>query len=184
MTKEFLKSLGIEGETADSIIAQASTEITDAENAQAAKFGDYEDIKGQLSEANKQIEEFGKLDFEGVKKTAEEYKAKYDEAVKESAAKLEKMQFDHLLDSKLAEARPKNAKAVKALLDMEGLKLNGNEIVGLKDQLDKIKAENDFLFGAAEDIPQYTGPVHSGSSGSSDDAIRAIMGLAPLNANK
>ncbi|MGN1089426.1 MAG: phage scaffolding protein, partial [Huintestinicola sp.] len=184
MTKEFLKSLGIEGDAADSIITQAGNEIAEAEKAQSAKYGDYDDIKSQLSEANKQIEEFGKLDFEGVKKSAEEYKAKYDEAVKESAAKLEKLQFDHILDSRLAEMKPRNAKAVKALLDMEGLKLNGNEIVGLKDQLDKIKSENDYLFGA-EDIPRYTGPVHGSSSGgSSDDAIRAIMGLSPLNANK
>lgn len=184
MTKEFLKAMGIEGDNADRIIAQAAKETSEAETAQAAKFGDYEDIKSQLSDANKQIEEFGKLDFEGVKKSAAEYKAKYEASVKESAEKIEKMQFEHILDGKLAEMKPKNVKAVKALLDMEGLKLNNGEIVGLKDQLDKIAADNDYLFESSEPVPRYTGPTHSSPAPTGDDAVRAIMGLAPLNANK
>ena len=180
MTNEFLKGLGIEGDTAAQIIAQAGTEVTEAVN----KYGDYDDIKGQLDAANKQIEEFGKLDYEGVKKSADEYKEKYEASVKESAEKLEKLQFDHILEGRISEMKAKNAKAVKALLDMDGLKLNGNEIVGLKDQLDRIKSDNDYLFESSEPVPKYTGPVHGSPSPSgSDDAIRAIMGLAPV-ANK
>ncbi|MCX7714843.1 MAG: phage scaffolding protein [Clostridia bacterium] len=48
----------------------------------------------------------------------------------------------------------KNAKAVKALLDMDDLKLNSSEIVGLSQQLEKIKAENDYLFKSSYIQPQ------------------------------
>lgn len=66
MTREFLKSLGIEDKAViDSIMDENGKDI----NAEKTKFGDYETLKMQLSDANKKIEEFGKLDFEGVKAT-------------------------------------------------------------------------------------------------------------------
>lgn len=179
MTKEFLEKLGITGENADAIIKQAETETNETVNKSMAKYGDYDDIKKQLKAANDKIEEFGKLDYDGIKALADDYKAKYEQSEKDAAAKLEKMQFDHLLDSKIGEIKPKNAKAVKALLDMDGLKLNNGEIVGLKDQLDKIVKENDYLFETNEPMPQFSGST-KGGSGSTDNDVRAIMGLAPI----
>ena len=116
MTKEFLTKLGVSEENAAQILAENKKDC----DGVSAKFGDYEDVKSQLSAANKQIEEFGKLDYEGLKKTADDYKEKLAAAQKESAAKLEKMQFDHILEGKLSERKPRNAVAVKALLNMDG----------------------------------------------------------------
>lgn len=182
MTKEFLEALGITGENAEKIIAQAQSEITEENKTVSAKFGDYEDIKAQLAAANEKIEELGKLDYEGVKKSAEDYKAKYEQSVADSAAKLEKMQFDHILEGKLAEKKPRNATAVKALLNMDGLKLSNGEIIGLTEQLDKIVKENDYLFESSEPIPRYMGPA--GGSGNTPDTdenfIRSVMGLPPI----
>ena len=108
-------------------------------------------------------------------------KEKLAAAQKESAAKLEKMQFDHILEGKLSERKPRNAVAVKALLNMDGLKLSNGEIVGLTEQLDKIAKENDFLFESSEPVPKYMGPTGGGSGGQADDsAARAVMGLPPL----
>lgn len=67
MTKEFLENLGITGENADSIISQCAAEVSEENKSVSAKFGDYEDIKNQLKTANERIEEFGKLDYEGVR---------------------------------------------------------------------------------------------------------------------
>ena len=178
MTKEFLTKLGISEENASQILAENKKDC----DGVSAKFGDYEDVKTQLSAANKQIEEFGKLDYEGLKKTADDYKAKLEAAQKESAAKLEKMQFDHILEGKLAEKKPRNATAVKALLNMDGLKLSNGEIIGLTEQLDKIVKENDYLFESSEPIPRYMGPVGgSGNTPAADEnAARAVMGLPPI----
>ena len=177
MTKEFLTKLGVSEENAAQILAENKKDC----DGVSAKFGDYEGVKSQLSAANKQIEEFGKLDYEGLKKTADDYKEKLAAAQKESAAKLEKMQFDHILEGKLSERKPRNAVAVKALLNMDGLKLSNGEIVGLTEQLDKIAKENDFLFESSEPVPKYMGPTGGGSGGQADDsAARAVMGLPPL----
>ena len=178
MTKEFLTKLGISEENASQILAENKKDC----DGVSAKFGDYEDVKSQLSAANTQIEEFGKRDYEGLKKTADDYKEKLAAAQKESAAKLEKMQFDHILEGKLSERKPRNAKAVKALLDMEGLKLSNGEIVGLTEQLDKIAKENDFLFESSEPVPRYTGPAAgSGNTPVTDaNSARVVMGLPPI----
>ena len=177
MTKEFLTKLGVPEETVSQILAENKKDC----DGISAKFGDYEDVKSQLQTANKQIEEFGKLDYEGLKKSAEDYKAKLEAAQKESAAKLEKMQFDHILEGKLAEKKPRNATAVKALLNMDGLKLSNGEILGLTEQLDKIVKENDYLFESSEPVPRYMGPAAGGSVPAADgDNARAVMGLPPI----
>ena len=100
-------------------------------------------IAEQLENANKQIEEFKGMDIDGIKKAADDWKLKAEQAQKDAEAKITAMQFDHALDGALSGAKAKNAKAVKALLDMEGLKMNNGEIVGLNEQLEKVKEENE-----------------------------------------
>ena len=145
MTREFLKKLGIEDkDTVDSIMAENGKDI----NAEKSKYADYDTTKQQLEAANKQIEEFGKLDYEGVKKSAEEYKAKFEQSEKDAAAKLSKLRFDNALDTALAAEKPKNAKMLRALIEPEKLKFSeaDNKIIGLDEQLKAIRKDNAFLF--------------------------------------
>ncbi len=104
------------------------------------------DLQTQLTDANKQIESFKGMDVEGIKKAADDWKTKYEAATKDADDKVSALKFDHALEGAITSSKAKNAKAVKALLDMNGLKMNGDEIVGLSEQLEKIKKENDFLF--------------------------------------
>ena len=183
MTREFLKSLGIEDKTViDSIMDENGKDI----NAEKTKFGDYETLKTQLSDANKKIEEFGKLDFEGVKAMADDYKAKFEQAQADSKKQLEELQFNHALDGALSGAKAKNIKAVRALLETDKLKLNKDgSLTGLSEQIEKIKSENDYLFEA--DKAQEPAPHFLGGSGGNplpaadDSAVRAIMGLPPAS---
>lgn len=110
-------------------------------------------LKAQLTEANKAIEAFKGMDIEGVKKSADEWKAKAESAQAEAAAQIAALKFDHALGDALTGAKAKNAKAVKALLNTELLKLaDDGTVSGLKEQLDKIKSEADYLFES--DTPQ------------------------------
>ena len=110
-------------------------------------------IKEQVATANKQIEDFKKLDVEGIKAASEKYKADYEAAVAKSQADLGKLMFDFALDKALATAKAKNPKAVKALLDVEKLKLDGDTIIGLKEQLDPITTSDAYLFDIEETDP-------------------------------
>jgi hypothetical protein len=66
------------------------------------------------------------------------------------------LKFDHALDGALSGAKAKNPKAVKALLSSDALKYNeaDGSIVGLNEQLEKIKSENDYLFADAKEPPK------------------------------
>lgn len=177
MKREFLNELGIsDKDIVDKIMQENGRDIESVKS----KFADYDSVKEQLAGANKQIEEFGKLDYEGLKKTADEYKTKFEASERESAAKIEKLKFDTALDNALISAKSKNVKALRALIDTSGLKFKDDKLIGLDEQLKTIKADNGFLFESDE--PAAVKPIFSGASKNpggtvSNASARAIMGL-------
>ena len=178
MKRDFLTELGIsDKDVIDKIMQENGKDIESVKS----KYADYDSVKEQLTAANKQIEEFGKLDYDGLKKTAEDYKAKFEAAEKESKEKIERMKFDTALDNALSAAKSKNVKALRALIDTDGLKLKDDKIIGLDEQLKAIKADNGFLFESDDQSPV---PRYSGSAGNLGGTVpnasaRAIMGLPP-----
>ncbi|NBI08069.1 phage scaffolding protein [Senegalia massiliensis] len=156
MERKFLEELGLEKESIDKIMAENGKDIEKAKGDLSTKETELETLQGQLKAANEQIEEFKEMDVEKIKAAADEYKTKYEEAQNKAKQEMEKLQFEHKLEGALSGAKAKNIKAVKALLDMEGLKLNKDEIVGLNDQLEKLKEENDYLFESEETTSSST----------------------------
>lgn len=108
-------------------------------------------LKEQLKTANTQIEDFKKLDVEGIKAAAEKYKSDFDASEVKHKEALQAMQFTFALEKALGAAKAKNTKAVKALLEMDNLKMAGDEIIGLKEQITKITTEAPYLFDVEED---------------------------------
>ena len=82
-----------------------------------AKAADSEELKQALAAAQ-----------EENKKSAEEW-----------FVKVAKMKMEFALERALFAAKAKNAKAVRALLDMEQIKLDGEQLLGLEDQLKSIR---------------------------------------------
>lgn len=140
-----------------------------------------EGIKGQLSQANEQIAGFKELDIEGVKQKAAEWEQKYNQAAQDSAREIEQLKFDFALDRELTKAQARNPKAVKALLDRDALKYDKGKIIGLEEQLETLKKNEDsaFLFGSAAPTVQFTTQSQSFQQMNDNDA-RSIMGLAPV----
>ena len=155
MKREDLKVLELADEQIDAImklygksVETHKTQLTEAEKQVQA-------LQGQLEEATKAIEGFKELDVDGIKAAADEWKSKAEQAKAEAAAEIEKLKFDHALEGALTEAKAKNPKAVKALLNFENLKLaEGGKIVDLDDQLTVIKEENDYLFESDQPAPK------------------------------
>jgi predicted nucleic acid-binding Zn-ribbon protein len=151
MKREFLKGLELTDEVIDKIMAEHGKGIEKYKTAAETQKAELDGLKEQLAEANKTVESFKELDIEGIKKAADEWKAKAEKAEAESKAKIEAMQFEHALDGALTGAKAKNIKAVKALLDLDKIKFDDGKITGLDSQLEAIKAENGYLFDAVED---------------------------------
>ena len=169
MTKEFLNELGIVDEAIiEKIISENESDINSTKLC-------CDTLRRQLDEANRRIDEFGSLDYDGIRRLAEDYKEKYRESVKAA----EKMMLENAADSALTAAKARNITAVKALIDFSLLELSDGKVIGLDEQIDKIKHENPFLFEPDENFPK---PVFSGNSGSPGTSVtyasaRSIMGL-------
>src|SRR3989304_3141283 len=104
-------------------------------------------LKTQPAEAGTTIEGFKKLDVDGIKKAADEWKTKAEQAQAEATKQVSALKFDYALNEALTGAKAKNAKAVRALLNAENLKMGDDgKIVGLTEQLEAIKKDNDYLF--------------------------------------
>ena len=140
-----------------------------------------EGVKGQLSQANEQIAGFKELVIEGVKQKAAEWEQKYNQAAENSAREIEQLKFDFALDRELTKAQARNPKAVKALLDRDALKYDKGKIIGLEEQLETLKKNEDsaFLFGSAAPTVQFTTQSQSFQQ-MNDNDVRAVMGLAPV----
>ena len=159
MKREFLKELEIEDALIDKIMAENGKDIEKFKANESTKDTSIADLKKQLSDANEQIEGFKGLDVEAIQKAADNWKIKAETAETEATKKIKQMQFDYALDNALTGAKAKNAKAVKALLDMDKLLPNDDgKIVGLDEQLTELQKDNAYLFDikqADEGKPSY-----------------------------
>ena len=161
MKTDFLKGLGLSQEVIDKIMSENGKDIA-AEQKKTSKAEQERDsyktqtdgLQTQLDEANKQIDGFKDLDVEGIKKAADDWKEKAEKAKADADAQIESMKFDYALSEVLTGAKAKNTKAVKALLDMDGLKYNDGKIVGLDEQIEQLKADNDYLFESDKPAPK------------------------------
>lgn len=177
MKTDFLRELGIEQEAINKIMAENGKDI-EALKAQVSTLEtEKANLSAQLTDANTQIERFKDLDIDGIKAAADDWKGKYEAAEAKAKADVEKLQFDHALSAALSKAKARDNKAVSALLDMGGLKLNNGEIVGLDQQLEMMKKEKSFLFEDGEGVPAIVRGTSGGTSVDDDAAVRAIMGL-------
>lgn len=141
--------------------------------------GQLEDAKTQLTERDTQLEQLkndtqasGELktkikELEDQNKTAKaDYDAKIKQQDKEFQSKLEQQKFDSALDLALIGAKAKNIKAVKPLLDLDKIKLDGKNLLGFKDQVEKLQESDPYLFG--EDTVSGKNPGE-GKKRSTDD---------------
>lgn len=61
--------------------------------------------------------------------------------------KLKTQKLNSAIDTALIQNKAKNPAAVRALLKMDSISLDGENVIGLNDQLEKIKKSDDYLFG-------------------------------------
>src|SRR5690625_1431571 len=113
-----------------------------------------EDYKNQISERDTQLEELKKVDAEGLQAKIDELQQQNETTKTEYEEKLQQQAFDHKLESALSGAKVKNTKAVKALLDMDTIKLDGDNLKGLDDQLNNLKESDAYLFESEEGDPK------------------------------
>jgi predicted RNase H-like nuclease (RuvC/YqgF family) len=166
--KELLKKAGIEEAKLDGLIADICKELPKHfipkdkynEVAEAKK-----KLEADIQERDNQLEQLKNAagNSEELKAQIEQLQAENQKAAEEWQAKMAQMQLDFAIEKALAAAKAKNAKAVKALLDLEKIKLDGEQLLGLDDQLKAIQQSDPYLFGETGKVGSGTNPPGAGN---------------------
>ncbi|RXI75207.1 phage scaffold protein [Clostridium tetani] len=110
----------------------------------------------------------GKIkDNEELNAEIENLKAANKKASEDYESKLNQITFETKLEKKLGEFKPKNLGILKKALDIEKINLDGDNFLGLEDQIKNLKESDPYLF--AEETPGGTGNIGGGQSSIIDD---------------
>ena len=117
-------------------------------------------LETQVSDRDKQLETLKKSsgDNEALKKQITDLQTANKQAKTDYDANLKKLTLGSKIDVALMGAKAKNVKAVRALLDESKISLDGENVLGLNEQLGQIQKDNPYLFG--EDAPSFRAVGH------------------------
>jgi chromosome segregation ATPase len=149
MKREFLTDLGLEAEQVNKIMAEHGKTVNSLKDEADKAKDDADELKSQLSDRDKQLKDLSKK-AEGNEDLQAQIKQLQDDNKKvkdDYEQKLTEKTFDYSLDKALADAKAKNPKAVKALLNKETIKLDGDKLLGLEEQLKTLQESDGYLFG-------------------------------------
>lgn len=174
MNREELKALGLSDEQIEKVVNSTKEQLN-------AITTERDSLKEQLTERDNQLAELGKKVKDNEELTAEINRLKEENktATQELQQKLEKQAFDFSLEKALTGAKVKNPKAVKALLDLEKIKLDGEKLLNLDDQLSALKESDPYLFDEEqqqqEQKPTFTTGKHQTEGNKDNDPFAAKL---------
>lgn len=176
--KEYLQSKGLDVATAENIIngmAEHKLYITNEENAGTRlskakeKNKQYEE---DLKNANTLIEQFKQKNV-----SVEDMQAKltdYEKQIEDLNNQRQADKLNNYIDLSLTSANVRNLKAVKALLNMDGIKADDKgEFTGLTEQLDALKESDGYLFNASE-AEQSNSPRFAGGNPNNEPKLSEL----------
>lgn len=152
MTLEQLIKLGLEDETAQKVVELYKESLKD-EYIPIARFNEVnqekKDLKGQLEDRDTQLSEL-KIKATGNEELSTriaELETLNNDTKKEYEDKIKSLRKETSIELVLKDNKAKNIKAVKALLDLDKVSLDGENLIGLDEQLETLKEKESYLFG-------------------------------------
>ena len=167
MNKEELLKLGLTEEQAEKVLSANTEQLKGF--IPKARFDEVNNAKKQaekdLSDRDKQLETLKNStgDVETLKQTIETLQNENKAAMDKYNAELAEIKLAGAVDTALLGADALNVKAVKALLDMGKIKMDGDVLLGINEQIESLKKAEDskMLFKAVETGKQK-GPNFAG----------------------
>ena len=161
MKRDFLKNLGIEDKAIiDQILDENSadigrakgeldtykTKVTNLENENEGLKTENATLKNQVGETTTLNQKISQLETDLANKD------------KELNTKVTEIKKDHAIDAKIRDFKGKNIKAIKALLDMDKITYENEELGGIDEQLTALGSAEDssMLFGDVQNTPSGT----------------------------
>ena len=118
------------------------------------------ELEAQIKERDTQLADLSKSnkDNEGLLNQIKDLQALNKQTTTDYENKINQMQFDYALEGALTNAKSKNNKALKALLDMNSIKYQEGKLEGLQEQIEALQKDASYLFDL-NNAPQNTGGI-------------------------
>jgi len=180
MTKEDLIAKGLTEEQADEVM-----KMLDGDFVTKARFNDLnKKYKEAVAKASGQTDAAAAEQAESMsalQKTIDELKTASKTAEQKHAEELCRIRLEGAVDIALMGAKVKNAKAVKALLNMDNVKLGDDgKLTGLDEQLDALRKSDEYLFATEQTLPQLSGMKPAQVGAAAQDKAPADMSYDEL----
>lgn len=173
--REFLKGLELDDETIDTIMAEHGKLVTkDKEKIT--------ELTKQINDANGEIQSYKDMDIDSIRKSAEDWKTKYEEMEANQKAERERSIREERTnaffnDVKFASNAAKEG--VIAEFNKKGFKYDeeAQKFQGASEWLEDLKKNDTGAFVSEVATPKFTASPTAPTKPSTNDEIRKIMGL-------
>lgn len=158
MKREFLKGLGLEDTVIDQIMDENGKDINKANEKIKTLEAEVNNTKELLTNANKEIDSYKSMDIEAIKKSAEDYKTKYETAEKDYQAKISQMEYDNKLGKYVDGLNLKNdiyKKEVISRIKEKELKFDGDTLLGGEELVKGFKEQYAEAFNDTKPKPTF-----------------------------
>ncbi|XRJ96330.1 phage scaffolding protein [Latilactobacillus sakei] len=182
MKREDLKELKLSDEQIEGVMGLHGQTVNDLNNQIQTLTTEKDSLTDQVTQSTQQLEGLkdSNKDNEVLQSQIVQLQADNEQLKSDSEVKLAEAQKGFALENALRDAGARDVKAVKPFLDETAIKLDGDKLLGLDDQLKAVKENKDFLFQSQE--PEQKTKINAfakgdPSDGDKGDSIAAALGL-------
>lgn len=175
MKLEDLTKLGIAEDAAKQVVSMNEAEVSAETKKLADKDAELTMATDKIRELTETVKKFDGVDVEKMKSELADWSKKYTEDI--AALKL-----DSAISKTLSTCGARDADIVGKLLDRSVIKLGEDgKLMGVSEQLEKLKADKAFLFGSADEAAKSTGMTaqlgaqHDKPAGGSAETLGAAI---------
>lgn len=150
MKREDLKDLELSKDAIDKIMELHGKDIEATKSKAEEKIkADYEK---QIMERDKQLEELKKVDVASYEQKIKEIQEENLKSKSDFENQLKQTKIELSIENALIKAGAKDAKLFKSMVDTTKIIVDNDKIIGLDEQLETIKKDYSWGFGAEQEI--------------------------------
>lgn len=149
MERKDLTELGIEAEAVDKIMEMYGKDVNPIKQENESLKAEVKSYKEQVADRDNQLDEIKTKvgDAEALNATIDSLKQANKDKDEAHQNLVNQVKLDYEIKLALNEAGAKNERAVKALIDLDTVKINEDgQLIGLNEQLTNLKSTDDYLF--------------------------------------
>lgn len=136
-------------------------------------------LKEQISQRDKDLKELKKVDAKELETKIAELEEKNKTMQETHDKEMSETRKNLMLENSLMKANVKNSKAIRGMLDLDKITIDGDELTGLEDQIKALKESDSYLFNIEEPTKTIDlGSGHSNEKVDDNSFERKVMGLS------